>query len=107
MTFEGGWGPDSSGQYPGQAGRLYNERLEQAAQNAGPPEPSLTDTGLGMVLSLAAGYFVVAVLANFALYDTFEEALPSILNTFIWTSVFFLIPIGLLLWMLVSWIRRR
>ena len=70
MTFEGGWGPDNSGQYPGQVGRQYNERLDQAAQNAGPPEPSLMDTSFNMVLSLAAKYFVVAVIANFALYDT-------------------------------------
>lgn len=107
MSFQNGWGPDGAGQYPGQAGRQYNERLEQAAQHPAPQEPSLIDTGLGMVLSIAAGYSVVAVLANFALYDTLEEALPSILNTFIWVSVFFLIPIGFLLVTLVSWIRRR
>ena len=61
----------------------------------------------GRVLSLAAGYFVFAVLVNMAHYDTLESALPSIVNSFIWTSVFFLIPIGLVLWMLVSSIRRR
>ena len=44
------------------------------------------NNGFGRVLSLAAGYFVFAVLVNMALYDTLESALPSIVNSFIWTS---------------------
>ena len=63
----------------------------------------------GILLLLLISWYLCALILNGIFYSSLENLVPRFVNSFIWASVFFFLPIGTLLFVgfraLLSFVR--